>query len=64
MEDHFIVVWCNFGMKDEFNQKKLTDIKNFRTSAKKTILQKFWRYFAEIINPPSLLRFERSASEL
>ena len=51
MEGHFSVVWCNFRVKDEFNRKILTDIKKFRTSAKKAIFQKFRRYFAEIVNP-------------
>jgi hypothetical protein len=50
MEGHFSVVWCNFGAKDEFNRKNLTDIKNFRASAKKVIFRKFRRYFAEIVN--------------
>ena len=40
MEDHFSRVWCNFGPQDEFNQKILTDIKNFRASAKKAIFHR------------------------
>ena len=40
MESHFSVVWFNFEAQDEFNRKILTDVKNFRASAKKTIFRR------------------------
>jgi hypothetical protein len=51
MEGHFSVVWCNFEAENEFNRKILTDIKFFRTSAKKGDISEISAIFRQNCKP-------------